>query len=206
MFYSSIIKIVKFLLLVLNGSIHVQNKDLLPSDTAFVLAAPHRSWLDPVFIAIAAYPHVFTTMAKKELFKNKWVNKFLIKMHAFPVDRQNPGPSAIKHPVTVLKEGKINFFIFSTGTRYDDNVKGGTTTIARLAKVPIVPVVFQGPFTFKQLISRQKSYVRFGESIKIPEGRLSKEQMATYDDALNAAFKKLDYEINPAFKHEYKKK
>lgn len=206
MFYSSIIKIVKFLLLVLNGSIHVQNKDLLPSDTAFVLAAPHRSWLDPVFIAIAAYPHVFTTMAKKELFKNKWVNKFLRKMHAFPVDRQNPGPSAIKYPVTVLKEGKINFFIFSTGTRYDNNVKGGTTTIARLAKVPIVPVVFQGPFTFKQLISRQKSYVRFGESIKIPEGRLSKEQMATYDDALNAAFKKLDYEINPAFKHEYKKK
>ncbi|MGP6139734.1 MULTISPECIES: lysophospholipid acyltransferase family protein [unclassified Jeotgalibaca] len=206
MFYNTVIHIVKFILLILNGRIHVQNNENLPSDRTYVLAAPHRSWLDPVFIAIAAFPHKYTTMAKKELFKNKFADKFLRKMHAFPVDRENPGPSAIKHPVSVLKEGKLNFFIFSTGTRYDSEVKGGTATIARLAKVPIVPVVYQGPFTFGQLISRQKAYVRFAEPIHIPEGRLSKEQMAEIDNQLEKAFETLDKKINPQFKHEYKKK
>ncbi len=109
MFYNFVIRLVHFLLLILNGRIHVQNKEKLPEGTTYVLAAPHRSWLDPVFIAIAAYPHTFTTMAKKELFDNKFVNFILRKMNAFPVDRANPGPSAIKHPVTVLKEGKMNF-------------------------------------------------------------------------------------------------
>lgn len=206
MFYNFIIRFVNILLLILNGRIHVQNKEKLPEGTTYVLAAPHRSWLDPVFIAIAAYPHKYTTMAKKELFQNKFFNFLLRNMNAFPVDRANPGPSAIKHPVTVLKEGELNFFIFSTGTRYDDTVKGGTTTIARMAKVPIVPVVFQGPFTFGQLIKRQKAIVRFGDLIQIPEGRLPREKMAEIDLELEQAFDRLDKEINPQFIHEYKKK
>lgn len=206
MFYNFVIRLVHFLLLILNGRIHVQNKEKLPEGTTYVLAAPHRSWLDPVFIAIAAYPHTFTTMAKKELFDNKFVNFILRKMNAFPVDRANPGPSAIKHPVTVLKEGKMNFFIFSTGTRYDAAVKGGTTTIARMAKVPIVPVVFQGPFTFKDLLKRQKAVVRFGDIIQIPEGKVPREKMAEIDLELEQSFARLDKEINPDFVHEFKKK
>ena len=206
MFYNFVIRLVHFLLLILNGRIHVQNKEKLPEGTTYVLAAPHRSWLDPVFIAIAAYPHKFTTMAKKELFDNKFVNFILRKMNAFPVDRANPGPSAIKHPVTVLKEGKMNFFIFSTGTRYDAAVKGGTTTIARMAKVPIVPVVFQGPFTFKDLLKRQKAVVRFGDIIQIPEGKVPREKMAEIDLELEQSFARLDKEINPDFVHEFKKK
>lgn len=206
MFYNFVIRLVHFLLLILNGRIRVQNKEKLPEGTTYVLAAPHRSWLDPVFIAIAAYPHTFTTMAKKELFDNKFVNFILRKMNAFPVDRANPGPSAIKHPVTVLKEGKMNFFIFSTGTRYDAAVKGGTTTIARMAKVPIVPVVFQGPFTFKDLLKRQKAVVRFGDIIQIPEGKVPREKMAEIDLELEQSFARLDKEINPDFVHEFKKK
>lgn len=206
MFYNFVVRLIKIILLILNGPIMVQNKEKLPEDTNYVLAAPHRSWLDPVFIAVAAFPHRYTTMAKKELFQNKWADKLLRKMNAFPVDRANPGPSAIKHPVSVLKEGDLNFFIFSTGTRYDSSVKGGTTTIARLAKVPIVPVVFQGPFTFKDVLKRQKAYVRFGDPIHIPEGRLSKDQMAEIDGQLEKTFGELDKQIDPQFQHEYKKK
>ena len=65
MFYKFIVHLVHLLLLLLNGTIDVQNKEKLPENQTYILAAPHRSWLDPVFIAVAAYPHVFSTMAKQ---------------------------------------------------------------------------------------------------------------------------------------------
>ena len=33
--------------------------------------------------------------------------RILKRIHAFPVDRENPGPSSIKTPIKLLKEGKI---------------------------------------------------------------------------------------------------
>ena len=36
-----------------------------------MFVAPHRSWLDPVMMAIAVYPQPLVLMAKQELFKPK---------------------------------------------------------------------------------------------------------------------------------------
>ncbi len=204
MFYKFIVHLVHLLLLLLNGTIDVQNKEKLPENQTYILAAPHRSWLDPVFIAVAAYPHVFSTMAKQELFENKVIGWILRKLHAFPVNRENPGPSALKQPVKILKEGKRNIFIFSTGSRYDNSIKGGTSAIARMSKAPIVPVVFQGPFSFGNLLKRQKGYVRFGDPIILPEGRITKEDMTKIDVKLYESFKQLDNELNPNFKYDMK--
>lgn len=207
MFYKVVVRLIKVLLLILNGKTDIQNKENLPNDTSYILAAPHRSWLDPVYIAVAAYPHLFSTMAKQELFKTRFMSWLLYKMHGFPVNRENPGPSAIKQPVSILKKGDRNIFIFSTGSRYDDTVKGGTSTIARMANVPIVPVVYQGPFSFSALLKREKAHVRFGEPIYLPKGvRLSREELAEIDQKIHQQFSVLDKEVNPNFKFEYKKK
>ncbi|HJA90272.1 MAG TPA: 1-acyl-sn-glycerol-3-phosphate acyltransferase [Candidatus Jeotgalibaca merdavium] len=207
MFYNCVVRIVGFIVWLLNGKTDVQNKEKLPKAETYILAAPHRSWLDPIFIAVAAYPHVYSTMAKQELFKKGFINWFLRKMHAFPVNRENPGPSALKQPVNILKEGERNIFIFSTGSRYDNEVKGGTSAMARLAKVPIVPVVFQGPFSLKALIKRENAFVRFGDPIRLPEGkRISKDELAAIDQALMDSFDRLDNEVNPNFKYDYTKK
>lgn len=206
MFYNFVVRVIRALLLLLNGRMDVQNKEKLPENERYILASPHRSWLDPVYIAVAAFPHLYSTMAKKELFDRPFIAFFLKLMHAFPVNREKPGPSAIKQPVTILKEGKRNILIFSTGTRYDDQVKGGTSTVARLAKAPIVPVVYQGPFSFSALLKREKGHVRFGDPIYIPEGRVTKEQMAEIDLQLAQSFQTLDKEINPNFVFEYFKK
>lgn len=207
MFYKVVVHLIKVLIFILNGKIDIQNKENLPKDTSYILAAPHRSWLDPVYIAVAAYPHLFSTMAKQELFKTRFMSWLLYKMHGFPVNRENPGPSAIKQPVSILKKGDRNVFIFSTGSRYDDAVKGGTSTIARMANVPIVPVVFQGPFSFSALLKRKKGHVRFGDPIYLPKGvRLSREELAEIDQRIHKQFSVLDKEINPDFKYEYKKK
>lgn len=207
MFYNNVVRIVRALIFILNGKITVQNKEKLPVDQPYILAAPHRSWLDPVYIAIAAFPHVYSTMAKQELFGSKIIGWLLRKLHAFPVNREKPGPSALKQPVAILKEGKRNVLIFSTGSRYDSGIKGGTSAMARLAKVPIVPVVFQGPFTFGRLLKREKGIVRFGDPIELPKGvRLNKEELAEIDRKLFESFDQLDKEINPNFVYEYQKK
>lgn len=207
MFYNAVVRIIGVLVFLLTGKIDIQNKESLPEDTSYILAAPHRSWLDPVFIAVAAFPHVYSTMAKQELFKNKIIAWFLRLLHAFPVNREKPGPSAIKKPVSILKEGKRNIFIFSSGSRYSNEVKGGTSTMARMAGVPIVPVVYQGAFTLGEVFKRKKGHVRFGKPIYLPKGvRLNREQLAEIDEQLHEQFEKLDQELNPAFSYEYQKK
>lgn len=50
-------------------------------------------------LGTAIYPNQIHYMAKKELFNNKWFGKFLSSLNAFPVDRENPGPSTLKNPL-----------------------------------------------------------------------------------------------------------
>lgn len=200
MFFKTVVIIVRFLVRILNGKTAIQNKEYIPKDTVFILAAPHRSLLDPVFISFGVYPLVFSSMAKQELFKGKVVTWVLTHMNAFPVNRENPGPSALKQPVSILKEGKNNLLIFPTGSRHSSEIKGGTSSIAKLANVPILPVVYQGPLTFKELLKRKKATVRFGKPIYLPkEKRISREELAAYDELLATTFRQLDEEIDPNF-------
>ncbi|MFY9901011.1 MAG: 1-acyl-sn-glycerol-3-phosphate acyltransferase [Trichococcus sp.] len=200
MFFKTVVIIVRFLVRILNGKTEIQNKEYIPKDTVFIIAAPHRSLLDPIFISFGVYPHVFSSMAKQELFKGKFMNWLLTHMNAFPVNRKNPGPSALKQPVSILKEGKTNLLIFPTGSRHSAEIKGGTSSIAKLANVPILPVVYQGPLTLKDLVKRKKATVRFGKPIYLPkEKRISREELAAYDELLGATFRQLDQEIDPNF-------
>ncbi|MGA9518203.1 MAG: 1-acyl-sn-glycerol-3-phosphate acyltransferase [Trichococcus sp.] len=200
MFFKTVVIIVRFLVRILNGKTEIQNKEYIPKDTVYILAAPHRSLLDPIFISFGVYPHVFSSMAKQELFKGKFMNWLLTHMKAFPVNRENPGPSALKQPVSILKEGKTNLLIFPTGSRHSAEIKGGTSSIAKLANVPILPVVYQGPLTFKDLLKRKKATVRFGKPIYLPkEKRISRDELAAYDELLGTTFHQLDQEIDPNF-------
>ena len=53
-------------------------------------------------------------MAKRNYFK--WFGQFLTSLNAFPVDRENPGPSTLKRPVNLLKE--IKLLVSSQRTSY----------------------------------------------------------------------------------------
>ncbi|MEJ7228522.1 lysophospholipid acyltransferase family protein, partial [Staphylococcus epidermidis] len=79
-----------------------------------------------------------------ELFSNKWGGKFLTALNAFPVDRENPGPSTLKRPIKLLKENKT-VGIFPTGHRTSAEgapLKRGAATIAMLGKAPILPAAY----------------------------------------------------------------
>lgn len=199
MFYKIVRPIVRFIVWVLNGHLHVHHKDRIPQGN-YILAAPHRTWWEPIMFALAASPMEFMFMAKIELFKNSVLRFILEHAHAFPVDRKNPGTSAIKTPVKGLKKGELSLIIFPSGTRHSSELKGGTLLIAKLSGKPIVPVVYQGPLTFKGLLKRKPMEVCFGEPIYVDRKvKLNKETEAEYDQKLQEAWDKLDQEQNPNF-------
>lgn len=202
MFFSFARFIVRILAWLLNGNLKVENKEALPEGT-YVLVGPHRTWWDPIFFALAASPRKFTFMAKEELFKNPILRFILTHANAFPVNRANPGPSAIKTPVKALRSKELSLIMFPTGSRYSSELKGGAVVIAKMARVPLVPAVYQGPLKFSDVLKRKKITIRFGEPIPIdPKLKLNEENLEIVNNQMQAAFDQIDHEINPDFKYE----
>ncbi|MFV0557691.1 MAG: lysophospholipid acyltransferase family protein [Enterococcus sp.] len=202
MFFTFMRGVVRVVLFILNGNARYENKEVIPQDENYILVSPHRTWWDPLYLAVAGSPKKFSFMAKEELFKNPILRFILIHANAFPVKRNNPGPSAVKTPVKTLKSTDLSLIMFPSGTRHSAELKGGMALIAKLGKVRIVPSVYQGPLTFKDLLKRKRVTIRFGEPIDISDiKKLDKEGLAEVERRTQAAFDQLDQEINPEFKY-----
>lgn len=195
MFYSFIRVVARVIVFILNGNAHYLNKDKLPKGN-YILVGPHRTWFDPIYFALAAAPKKFSFMAKKELFKNPILRFILVHANAFPVDRHDPGPSVIKTPVKTLKNTNLSLIMFPSGTRHSDQLKGGVVLIAKLAGVPIVPTVYQGPTTIKGLMTRKKVIVAFGDPIIVERKmKLNEENQAKIINEMETSFKKIEQEL-----------
>ncbi|WP_413527102.1 lysophospholipid acyltransferase family protein [Marinilactibacillus psychrotolerans] len=193
MFFSFVRGFIRILIYIFNGKPKFINREKLPKDETYVLIAPHRSLIDPVFIVLAASPRQFCFMAKKELFNNKIFGWFITKMNAFPVDRDNPQPSAIKKPVKILKENTLSLVIFPSGTRHSQELKGGAVTIARASKRQIVPVVYEGPYTIKDIFKRKKAIVKIGDPFYVERKIDGIEDINQYySEKIQTAFEELD--------------
>jgi 1-acyl-sn-glycerol-3-phosphate acyltransferase len=172
------------------GRIKVYQKDKLPKSGSYVIACTHTGFVDILWLGIATLPTEIHYMAKKELFEKKLLKWLMESLHAFPVDRENPGPSAIKTPRKLLKQGKV-VGIFPSGTRSSEGapLKRGAVTIAAHADVPIVPAAYVGPNNFKDLFKRIKPRLIYGDPIYLPEGLSKKEGM-------DVLMEQLDNEMN----------
>lgn len=205
MFFTFMRGVVRVVLFIINGNARYEKKDRIPQNENYILVAPHRTWWEPLYLAVAGSPKKFSFMAKKELFKNPVLGFILKHANAFPVDRENPGPSAIKTPVKTLKNGDLSLIMFPSGTRHSSDLKGGVALIAKMAKVQIVPAVYQGPLTLKDLFKRRRVTVRFGEPIDVSDiPKMDKEGIAEIERRMQTSFDRLDQEIDPNFKYEAK--
>lgn len=206
MLYNTLVHIFGPLINLINGRPIIKNKEKIPAGN-YILIAPHRTWMDPVLLALAVFPKKFSFMAKKELFANPVANWFLRKLNAFPVDRVHPGSSAISTPVKMLKQTDMSTIIFPSGSRYSSRLKGGAVMIAKIAGVPLVPAVYQGPLSFGALFSRKKRKINFGDPIYIDRHeRLTKEKQAELEQKMQAAFDQLDQELDPSFHYDMPEK
>lgn len=173
------------------------NKEKLPKDTGYIVSCSHIGWVDVVALGTALLPKQIHFMAKKELFSKPNSAKFFSSINAFPVDRENPGPSSIKTPVKFLKEKKI-VGIFPSGTRTSEDVplKRGAATIANLAKVPIVPAAYSGPTDVTGLLKGKKIRVMFGDPITLEKEDGTKKSVAELTQELSDAMASLQKELN----------
>ncbi|MDA1476071.1 lysophospholipid acyltransferase family protein [Bacillus changyiensis] len=186
------------MILSLRGGIKVYNKENLPTDTGFVIACTHSGWVDVVALGAGILPHEIHYMAKKELFEKKLTGSFLSSINAFPVDRENPGPSSIKTPIKLLKEGKI-VGIFPSGTRSSEDVplKRGAVTIAQMGKAPLVPAAYSGPSNGKELFKKGKMKLIIGKPLNQEDFSQysSKEKLAKMTEALSHSIKVLEKQL-----------
>lgn len=201
LFYSFVRVLVRGLVFIINGNAHYLHKDRLPKGN-YILVGPHRTWFDPIYFALAASPKKFSFMAKRELFKNPILKWILDHANAFPVDRDHPGPSAIKKPVRILRKSDLSLILFPSGTRHSEQLKGGAALISQLSNVPLVPTVYQGPLSFKRLFTRQRITVAFGDPIYIDRHqKLNDDAQKQIEKKMQSAFDALDYSVNPEFKY-----
>ncbi len=121
----------------------VIGKENIPDDGNIILAANHKSNLDPIFVAAAIKNRKIATIGKKELFNNKILATILNKLYVIPIDRDNPGLSTIKTILKKIKEGYA-IGIFPEGTRVKGNefgeAKAGLALFAVKGKANVIPI------------------------------------------------------------------
>jgi 1-acyl-sn-glycerol-3-phosphate acyltransferase len=153
--------IVRNLLLVISHivfRIKVHSEDnRINTGEPLIICSNHRTVFDPVMIAIT-FKGKIRFMAKKELFKNRFIGAFNRGLGAFPVDRSGNSLAAIKNSLKILR-GNNTLGIFPEGTRmekYDESaVKGGIGMLAVKSKSTIMPVYIESKF---KLFSRVDIY------------------------------------------------
>lgn len=199
MFYTYLRGLVIFILWALNGNAYYHNKNKIPpKNENYILVAPHRTWWDPVYMAFATKPKQFIFMAKKELFKNRIFGWWIRMCGAFPIDRENPGASALKYPVKMLKTSNRSLIMFPSGSRHSNDIKGGVAVIAKMAKVRIMPVVYAGPRSLKGLAAGERVDMNFGNPIDISDiAKMNNEGMEEVARRVHAEFDRLDAEVAP---------
>lgn len=133
-----------------------------------ILAFNHYSMLDVIILSL----HIRRTIiyvAKKELYKNKFLKWFFNVLNVIPIDRNNFDLSTTKKIFKILKEQKV-LGIFPEGTRNKTNeimleFKEGVTLFAEKTSTPVIPIVLvRKPkfFRLNKVIVGEKMYFENG--------------------------------------------
>ncbi|MBG9691967.1 lysophospholipid acyltransferase family protein [Lysinibacillus sp. fkY74-1] len=180
--YKLVANIVKVILKLMGSKARVYGEENLPKEGGYIIACTHTGYVDILNLGVAMYPQEIHFMAKKQLFEMKGLGWLIEHLNAFPVDRDNPGPSVIKIPSQLLKEGKV-VGIFPSGTRNAEgtDLKQGAITIAQLAKAQIVPAAYVGARNIGDVMKRNKGYLIYGEPFYVTgKGKEGREQFTQH--------------------------
>ena len=121
-------------------------REHLPKEGGCIIAANHRSFLDPFVIGTMVRRPVYF-VAKQELFANRLQAWFLNALGAFPIDRGNADKDAMGLAREILERGDV-VVIFPEGTRTRPGALGsakrGVGRLALETGAPVVPVAVIG--------------------------------------------------------------
>jgi 1-acyl-sn-glycerol-3-phosphate acyltransferase len=144
----------------------------VPAEGPVIVAANHRSFLDPFVIAtMARRPMYYVT--KKELFGYPVLSWMLAALGAFPVDRGAADGEMIETAKAILARGDI-VLIFPEGTRTRPGSLGhpkrGVGRLALETGAPVVPIAVIGTEAVRRgwRIRPHKVRIRAGRPLRFP--------------------------------------
>src|SRR5438270_6851927 len=158
-------------------------REHLPAEGPVIVAANHRSFLDPFVIGTMARRPMYY-MAKKELFSKPWQAWILNRLGAFPVDRGGSDEESVKTARAILDRGGI-VLIFPEGTRIRPGSLGtphrGVGRLALETGAPVVPVAVIGTEDVRSgwRIRPRKVTIRAGRPLRFPVVHEPSPELAT---------------------------
>src|SRR5437764_644595 len=127
-------------------------REHIPAEGPVIIASNHRSFLDPFVIGTMARRPMYY-VAKKEVFRLRWLGWILNALGAFPVDRGAADAESIETAKAILARGDI-VMIFPEGTRTRPGSLGkpkrGVGRLALETGAPVVPVAVIGTETVRR--------------------------------------------------------
>ncbi len=150
----------------------IRGVENVPHTGGAVIASNHVSYLDFIFVGLAAYERdrLVRFMAKKSVFTSRVSGPWMRGMKHIPVDRE-AGAAAFAEAITALQDGElIGIFPEATISRSWElkKFKTGVSRLALQAGVPIVPMVVWGG---QRIFTVDKRYsLRRGKAISILVG------------------------------------
>jgi 1-acyl-sn-glycerol-3-phosphate acyltransferase len=155
----------------------------IPKRGGVILAANHRSFLDPFIIGICLGRPVYF-VAKRELFRRPWQGWILNALGAFPVRRGEHDEEMMGTARAVLERGDP-VVIFPEGTRIREGILGrpkrGAGRLALETGAPIVPIAVTGTENARRgwLIRPVKVRIRCGRPLSFPQVQAPSPNLAT---------------------------
>ena len=118
----------------------------IPKKGPVILAANHRSFLDPFLVGCCIRRPVYF-VAKQELFSKRWQGWILNSLGAFPIKRGESDEESMATARGVLERGGV-LVIFPEGTRIRKGGLGrpkrGVGRLALETGAPVVPIAILG--------------------------------------------------------------
>jgi 1-acyl-sn-glycerol-3-phosphate acyltransferase len=157
-------------------------REHVPASGPVIIAANHRSFLDPFVIGVMARRPMYY-VAKKELFRQRVVGWFLNALGAFPIDRGAADADAMATARAILERGDI-VLIFPEGTRQRPGGLGtpkrGVARLALETGAPVVPIAVIGTEDVRRgwRVRPRKVRIRAGRPITFPRVESPSPQLA----------------------------
>ncbi len=148
-------------------------REHIPAEGPVIVAANHRSFLDPFVIGTMARRPMYY-VAKQELFRNRLQAWILNSLGAFPVRRGQADGDMIDTAAAILARGDI-VLIFPEGTRTRPGSLGkpkrGVGRLALETGAPVVPVAVIGTEDVRKgwRIRPRKVRIRAGRPLTFPK-------------------------------------